>query len=158
MKKILKIGGLVLVVLFVAISSIFLTYIKVSKDNLTSQANSNLYDLAHILDTLEYFDTSRNNDQILREKLEISLVSHLVATNILNPQMSDLQGTPIASLCRSIVYNRKYGIGINGLGKNKDKQLPQLAIKYLDRIESDLLEHIKSNPFLSTGECKILSK
>ena len=158
MKKVVKIGRLVLVVLLVAIFSSFITYIKLSKDNLNSKANSKLYDLTDIIEALEYLDTTENNDPTLREKLETSLVSNLVAVNIINPKLSDLQGTPIASLCRSIVYKRKNGIGINGIGKNKDKKLPQLATKYLDNIEPELQEYIKSNQHLSTGKCKILNK
>jgi|LGOV01.1.fsa_nt_gb hypothetical protein len=157
MKRIIKISGLIFGFVIFGLLCSYLTYYKETKDNLISRANANLYDLGYTLDSLEYLDNSMD-EPILREKLEISLISNLVLVNAINPKMTDLQGTPLSSLCRAIAYNRKNGIGINGIGKNKDKVLPQMTIDYLESIEPALREHVKSFQVLSSHECQFLEK
>ena len=79
----------------------------------------------------------------MREKLEIMLVKELIQTRNVRPSISELQGTPLKALCRTIAYKRRNGIGINGLGKYKDKKLAKMATDYLDSIEDDLIDYIK---------------
>ena len=109
MKKILKISGIVFAFLIFGFLCSYLTYIKETKSNFIAEANSNLYDLAYTLDALEYLNNSMINDPVLREKLELSLVSNLIIVRMIQPKMSDLQGTPMSSLCRAIAYKRKNG-------------------------------------------------
>jgi hypothetical protein len=45
------------------------------------------------------------------------LVNELIQTSLIRPNISDLQGTPLLALYRSVEYNRSYGIGREGLGK-----------------------------------------
>ena len=75
----------------------------------------------------------------------------------MRPSISELQGTPLLALCKTIAYKRRNGIGINGLGKYKDKTLAKIATDYLDSIESDLIKHIeKMDGFYSKNDCPIL--
>lgn len=157
MKRFVKISGLIFGFIAFGLLCSYLTYYKVAKHNLISRANANLYDLSYTLDSLEYLDNSMD-EPILREKLEMSLISKIVLVRAINPKMSDLQGNPLSSLCRAIAYNRKNGIGINGVGDNKDKFLSQLTINYLESIEPALKEHVKSFEFSSIHECQFLEQ
>ena len=135
----------------------YATYVKETKDNLISQANSQLYELSYLLDALEYLDNRIADDPILREKLETALVSNLITVNMIKPKMSDLQGTPLSSLCRVIAYKRKHSIGANGLGKYKDKKMAQIVLKYLEGIEPELRDYVKTFKSFSIEGCQILN-
>jgi len=158
MKKFLKILVAVFGLLAFGFLCSYGTYVKETNDNLISQANSQLYELRYLLDALEYLDSRITDDPRLREKLEISLVSNLIIVNTTKPKMSDLQGTPLSSLCRAIAYKRKHSIGANGLGKYKDKKVAQIVLHYLESIEPELSEYVKSFKSFSIEGCQILKK
>ena len=73
----------------------------------------------------------------------------LVGIRSINPDIDNLQGTPINTLCRIIKYNRKNGIAENGIGQSQDKVLTQFATSYLESVEPSLREisQISSIPF-----------
>jgi hypothetical protein len=157
MKKSLKILVGVFSLLAFGFICSYATYVKETKDNLISQANSQLYDLRYLLDALEYLDNRITDDSILREKLEIALVSNLITVDMIKPKMSDLEGTPLSSLCRAITYKRKHSIGADGLGKYKDKKMAQIVLEYLESIEPELSDYVKTFKSFSIEGCQVLN-
>ena len=155
-KKVVKIFALMLSFLVFGVFCIYWSFLS-KKDTLTSCANSSLYTLNDVIDTLEHLESFNFNDPIMKEKLEIMLVKQLVLVRSIKPNISKLQGTPLKALCRTIAYKRRNGIGMSGLGKYKDKKLANLATEYLDSIEGDLIEHIEQmDGFFSKSDCPIL--
>ena len=126
-------------------------------DVLLDCANSTLYGLYDVIDLLEYLEKTEPNDPIMIEKSQIMLVKNLILVREIDPQISKLQGTPLKALCRTIAYKRRNGIGLEGLGKYKDKELANMVTEYLDSIESDLIDYIEQRDgFFSKSDCPIL--
>ena len=156
MNKYFKIILIVFVVLLSSFVASYFTSITVKKDNLKSLANSELYELGYVLDALDYLNSSSIQDPSLRNKLEIPMVSALLIVRTINPKMNDLYRTPLVSLCRAIIYERKHGIAIKGLGKYKDTEIPKGVIKYLNNIKPELRKQMELRKFKPITECKLI--
>jgi hypothetical protein len=127
------------------------------KSALLNCANSTLYDLDDVIDMLEYLEHTGSNDLEIIEKTQIMLVKKLILIREIDPQISKLQGTPLKALCKTIAYKRRNGIGLDGLGKYKDKELANMATDYLVSIEGELIEYMEQKDgFFSKSDCPIL--
>ena len=118
MKK--KLITILIVVTFGVICSVLSAYYTTGNINhahAMSLANSILYDLSYVVDALDELKKSESAKPVVLDKLETILVASLVSLRTTNPEIENLQGTPINTLCRIIKYDRDIGIAKNGIGK-----------------------------------------
>ena len=139
------IGGVLVSLLIGAFLGFYFTYTNISKANILSRINADLYSLSYTIDALESLDSNNiSNTSTLREKLEISLISNLLIVMTLKPKFSDLQGTPLSALCGAIMYTKKHkGLAVTSKGKDKPNLIAKLADDYLKSIEIELKEYTK---------------
>ena len=145
--------GLLVSLLIGVFLGFYFTYVSISKANILSRINADLYSLSYTLDALESLENHNgSNTSILREKLEISLISNLLIVMKVKPQLSDLQGEPLSALCKAVTYTKKQkGLSVTSKGEDKPNLIAKLADDYLKSIEVELKQYTK--PLILRRHC-----
>ena len=146
--------SILLSLFLVAVISSFITYHKVQSDAVLNHVNVILYDLNTDMDLLEYWEKEHNDDSYLEEKIKYLILNKLIILSVVNPEIEDLQGTPLEALYRLIIYYKKSNISLK-----QYNDLSQTALNYLTSIEGDVVTRIKKrNEIFSNAQNEMKKK
>ena len=116
----------------------------VSQKVYANQANILLYGANYELNVLEYSYESLSNDPFIFEEISSSLVSTLFAMAAEQPNVAELQGTPLETLCRMMQY-------ADDIEKRYKDNPTSSALNYLRSIQPIVMERIRVSQRLQGG-------
>jgi hypothetical protein len=119
------------------IATYLLTSYNLNKQHIDSLSNTILFDMDGKIRILKQAIQEPIKSQELRITIERQIAGDLIVLSTITPDIEKILGTPVEALQQVLDYERKNGLLKSSTDKN-DKQVRDMAIKYLYKIESEI--------------------
>ena len=121
----------------ISISLIFFSC-EFRKENSVVRADVILYNLSVEVDLLEHWKKNYTQDIYFERKIKHLILNDIIALSNIKPEIKNLQGTPLETLYRIIMYNNSYELAIRNM-----ETAFQPGIEYLNIVKDEVEQTLK---------------